>query len=184
MIAEALHYGAVLPAAGAVLCRTRLPRGTALIATAFAVSWLGDTLAWATGGAWYTSHLWLPVQFGLVLWAVTERGADRVLPLALILAATLVSMAVFAPGPDVVITLTGSALVLVTAMRSRHPLALPVLIYFGVGSVCYLMMVSHYVTGTAMGGGFDSWWWAYQAARVMAWAAFLWILWGGGRRAC
>lgn len=170
---EALHYGALLPAFAAVLYRTRIPRGTVLVAAAFAVSWAGDGFALFTGGAWYTSYLWLPVQFGLVLWAVVPGEVGRLKGLVGLLLAAGAGVVFLAPAPDMLVTVAGAVLVVPAALHDRHPLALAIVLYFGLGSALYLVMVSH-VNDPA---GFGPWWWAYQLARVAGWGAFLWAIW-------
>ena len=171
---EALHYGALLPALGLWPLRRRLPDGAGLVACAFAVSWLGDMWALVAGGAWYGSYLWLPVQLGLALYVVADW--DALGPLLAILALLAAYDIGTASGPDVVITAVGSAAIVTIAIRTAHPLAVPLVLYFGLGSALYLVMVSQ-----APGGTFLAWWWAYQSARVLAWAAFLGILWRNGR---
>lgn len=182
---EALHYGALLPALAAVLYRTRLPRGTVLVASAFAVSWAGDYAALWAGGAWYPSYLWLAAQFGFVAWAVLEYDRDRLMVVVALTLAVWLDAFLVSTSPDVLVTAIGSAIVVPAAIKTRHPFALALALYFGIGSALYLMMVAHVSDPV----GFTPWWWAYQGARVAGWGTFLWTLWkhnhphAGGRRA-
>lgn len=102
--------------------------------------------------------MWLPVQFALVLWAMRPGEAW---PAALPLVAS-VSWVVSGPGPEWIITAAGSVAVLVLA---HGRLAVPLVIYFGPGTLCYFWMtetLDHIMPA----------WYAYQACRLAAIAAF------------
>ena len=129
------------------------------------VSWLGSSLQHFSGGVWWTSYLWLPVQFTLALaafgpgrWTLAAVSCG-----ALAASSTLLS----APGPDVLLTVVGSAAVLLVA---RGPLRTPAVIYFGAGSVLYLLMIQR------IGGDIMPAWYAYQGARALAFVAFAMVL--------
>lgn len=158
---EALHLAALVPAL-ALLLRgpTKLPTAYLFLALAFAVSWAGDSLGWFLGESWAVAmYVWVPVQVGLVLLALVDKR-DRSKMLALVLCAAMVSAAVSYPDPEVlVITLGSTAIVLLAKGNLRAPLYL----YFGVGTLLYLMMVS---------GEFMTYWYGYQAARLGAFVVF------------
>jgi hypothetical protein len=160
---EALHVAALLPALALILRGPdRVPSAWLLLALAFATSWVGDSLAWAFGGTWAAFYVWVPIQIGLVLLAVTERAiAFGVLLLLAVLSALLTF-----PGPEVLVIAVGSAAVCALV---RGNLTWPVWIYFGLGTACYLIMVRD---------GFDmAYWYGYQAARLGAFAVFCALLW-------
>lgn len=158
---EALHLAALVPAL-ALLLRgpTKLPSAYLLLALAFAVSWAGDSLGWFLGGSWAAAmYVWVPVQVGLVLLAVVDKEGRRNMLVYVALAAVF-SAFISYPDPEVlVITLGSTAIVLLAKGDLRAPLYL----YFGVGTLLYLMMVS---------GEFMAYWYGYQTARLGAFAVF------------
>jgi hypothetical protein len=164
MIFEIAHQMDLVPlVAVALVSRRRLVSPVAwLLACAWLVSWFGSSLQHFAGGLWWPSYVWLPVQLGLVLAAFKP---ERLPLIAGALAAlAVVSALLTAPGPDVLLTLVGSVGVLVLA-RGRY--VLPVFLYFGVGSVFYLLMIQR------VGDGFTPMWLAYQGSRAAAYVAFL-----------
>ncbi|KKM08187.1 hypothetical protein LCGC14_1726370 [marine sediment metagenome] len=157
---EPLHMAALVPALALVVRGpSALASSYLLVALAFGVSWVGDSVAWALGGSWAALYMWVPVQVGLVLLALVD-GWDRPKLLALVLCAAALSAAVSYPDPEVlVITMGSTAIVLLAKGDLRAPLYL----YFGVGTLLYLMMVS---------GEFMTYWYGYQASRVGAFVVF------------
>jgi hypothetical protein len=157
----------LIPAAlGLLIWRFRsiLPDGAVWLGAALAVSTLGDLWATAAGGEWYPSYVWLPVQLGLAIRAVTT-GREWV-SYVLVLFALGAWNVVDSTGPDMLVTGVGSIVVVTVALVTAHRLTLPILLYFGAGSFGYLCMV------TALGSpAFMSWWWFYQACRVFGWLA-------------
>ncbi len=157
MFVELAHQSALLPIAAVLLWRA--PALYSLVALAWAVSWVADSMAWATAGSWAALYVWVPVQVGLVLLALVDEW-DRVKVLALVAFAGLVSALVSYPDPEVLVIALGSAAIVMLAKgRIRWPLYL----YFGSGTVLYLMMVS---------GEFMTYWYGYQASRIGAFVVF------------
>lgn len=158
---------ALLPAALLALVfryREILPSGAVWLAAALAVSTFGDLWATAMGGAWWPSYLWLPVQLGLAVFAVSRRK-EWIGVCAWLLVFGLFNLTV-TTGPDLLVTAAGSVALTAMVLRSGHPLATPVLIYFGLGSATYFGMVAAF-----NGGPFMVWWYMYQACRVLGWVA-------------
>lgn len=169
---EVLHWGALVPLGGAVAFRRCRVPGAVLIGAAFAVSFVGDALAEALDGVWFTSYLWLPVQLGLVFCALVWRVRVLYLGLAALAFVSAFDVIVLREGPEFLLTVAGGAGIVWLNLRNPHPLAAPLLLYFGVGSALYLAMIQ-----SIGGASFEAWWWAYQGARVSAWLAFLGVLW-------
>lgn len=146
--------------------RRRLPPGVVWLSASFAVATVGDLWATAAGGAWWPSYLWLPVQLALAVRAVSVSDGKEYLGFWTWLGALALYDVLVVTGPDVLVTAVGSAVVTSLAMRTGGRLSVPILIYFGAGSVAYLGMVA------SIGGeAFMAWWWAYQACRVLGWLA-------------
>jgi hypothetical protein len=171
-VIELLHQAALVPLVVALIYGRRCPVPHRLLALAFAVSWVGDSLAHYASGSFMPSYFWLPVQFTLALAAFPPAQGVR-LSWGLLMLATMMGLAVFsaalsAPGPDLLLTIVGSVVLLAVA---RLDLRLPVFLYFGFGTVCYVLMMSS--------RGYDGYlpaWALYQGARMAAFAAFLVIL--------
>ena len=155
----------LLPIAALVIWHRTAPVAAWTLAAAFGVSWVGDTLAFVLGGSWAAVYWWLPVQIALAFWAVVPHGAKRLGGLFGIGFLAVVSATLTYPGPEVLTTMCGSALIL--ALGSGR-LSLPVWLYFGLGSFCYLLWSQ---------GGWDvGWWWAYQGCRLAACLALVVVI--------
>ncbi len=158
---EALHLAALVPAL-ALLLRgpTKLPSAYLLLALAFAVSWAGDSLGWFLGGSWAAAmYVWVPVQVGLVLLALVDEW-DRSKMLALVVFAAVVSAFISYPDPEVLVVTLGSTAIV---LHAKGDMRAPLYLYFGVGTLLYLMMVS---------GEFMAYWYGYQTARLGAFVIF------------
>lgn len=140
-----------------------LPRAYWLVAAAFACSWVGDTLShrW---DMWDVTYWWLPVQIGLVLLAMTFTLRRRALVVFGVPMVALAASHLTVNGADVVLTVTGSGAILSLA---DGPLWQPLALYFGVGSVAYLLMVAEVFPA----------WYPYQACRLLAFASFGRLVW-------
>ena len=164
LISEAAHQASLIPLLPLLLVFMwggKILPAHLLVAIAFFMSWIGDSFAFFFNGMWDASYFWLPVQMGLMLLAMKLH---RVLVLWAIAFATLLSFSVSFPGPELVITLLGSAGVLYLV---RGPLTLPGYLYFGGGTVMYLAMVGRIGSEHFMGA-----WYGYQAFRLSAFVAF------------
>lgn len=171
MLLEVLHQAALVPLLAVLLLRPPEPEYL-LIGAGLGVSWVGDSLAHYAGGSFVPSYFWLPVQIALVLAAFPPGGTSR-LASGLwtgvgcsVLAVASASLT--APGPDRLVTIAGSVAILAVA---RDELRLPLYLYFGFGTVCYLLMVER-IRGDVIPA-----WSLYQTARVLAFVAFIWLVW-------
>lgn len=162
---EIFHQAALGPI---VLCAVlhllglKIRREFWFVAAAFGVSWFGDALGYWIPGAWtWLPRLWLPVQFGLILWAYIPNPLHRVMALwSLAMLAAVPSV-----GPDRLVTVGGSVMVLWAAL---HGSLLPcVYLYWGVGSVAYLIMAGQIGEPT-----FLMTWYVYQAIRMASFVLF------------
>ena len=134
-----------------------------LVGLAFAVSYVADSVTGAIGGTWAIDQWWRFIQFALILVAVKP---DILLLWALLL--TAVASSLFGGGqPEWFLTLVGSCLVLIYA---RGRIAVPLWIYFGAGSVAYSWMLA------TMESGILPAWYTYQACRIAAFGAFVFLL--------
>lgn len=164
LLPEVAHQLALVPLAAVVLARHRLPREYWLVGLAFLASWLGDMLASLYGGSWLVSYLWLPAQVALVLMVVLPTALSRLLspPLMALLAG--VSWLISAPGPDVLVTVVGSTVIL---RYAQGRLARPLQVYFGAGTVAYLIMATLIASPHFMLA-----WYVYQTCRLTAFVLF------------
>lgn len=165
---EALHQAALAPLAVLLVLHDRqLLARYGLVAVAFSLSWFGDSLATLFGGSWNAAYLWVPLQIGFVLFGlVKEKVYREFIPWAIALTACT-SLALSYPGPEVFVIVTGSVAIMALAWGK---LSVPLYIYFGLGTVCYLGMV------TQLNGHFMPMWYGYQTCRLAAYVAFAWIV--------
>jgi hypothetical protein len=160
---EIAHQAGLVPVIAALTQWQRTPRPYRLVAGAFAVSWIADSLSHYTSGSWGgIDYVWLPIQFALVLMAVKP---DLLLLWALMLTA-MASWLMSAPGPDWLLTLVGSLLVL---FHARGRIAVPLWLYFGAGSIAYSGMLA------TMSDVLPAWY-LYQGCRLTAFGAFVFML--------
>lgn len=159
---EWLQWAAVVPLLVALLLGVRGP--VLLVALGFAVSAIGDAMSGALGNVWWVSYLWLPLQFSCILWALIPDRTERNRALAALLGLAFVASVIFNPGPEYVVSVLGSMLVLWTV---RGWLAVPIYVYFGFGTLAYLWMVLR----LTQGGDYMTAWWTYQTCRMVGLAA-------------
>ena len=162
LLLEPLHQLALVPGAAVILRGPRrIPGSYLLLALAFAASWVGDSLSGIMGGSWVPLYGWVPVQMLLALFAV-EADLWRWVAIPIMVGLVPISIVLTYPGPEILIMVLGSGcLMLVTKGRFRWPIFL----YFGIGTVMYIVMV--------MGSEFITFWYGYQAARVAGIMAFV-----------
>jgi hypothetical protein len=161
-VLEPLHLSALVPSVFLLSWGRGVPRAWWLVGIAFGVSYVGDSVSRALGSTWGAEHWWLFVQLALVLVAVKP---DLLLLWALMLTA-MASWLMSAPGPDWLLTLVGSLLVLLYA---QGRIAVPLWIYFGAGSIAYSGMLA------TMSNVLPAWY-LYQGCRLTAFGAFVFML--------
>jgi hypothetical protein len=161
-IAVALTVAGAIPLAFVLWVRPPVPYW--LLGAGLSASWVGDLMMYRSGGAWDVAYLWLPLQFGLVLMGLARTMRDRAIILFCVPALGIFSAYLSGPRPDMALTLIGSLAVLYLA-EGRATLALYV--YFGLGTVLYFLMAARAGTPEILLP-----WAAYQACRVIAYAAF------------
>jgi hypothetical protein len=159
---EPLHLSSLVPAVFLLSWGRGVPRAWWLVGIAFGVSYVADSVIGATIHSWSGDYWWLPIQFALVLMAVKP---DLLLLWALMLTA-MASWLMSAPGPDWLLTLVGSLLVLFYA---RGRIAVPLWLYFGAGSIAYSGMLA------TMSDVLPAWY-LYQGCRLTAFGAFVFML--------
>lgn len=159
---EVAHQIGLLPGIAMAIFGRKLPARYWLLAAAFSVSWLADSLAKYLDGSWTASYVWIPIQMALVLVALLEDPMRRLFAVTSLAVVAFGSAALSWPGPDVLVTLGGSVAVLALA---SGPAVVPLYLYFGAGSVSYLWMIGH--LDDVLPG-----WYAYQASRLSAYLAF------------
>lgn len=164
-MSEAVHLSALLPLALLVVFGKGLGGAWWLVGLAFAVSWAGDSFAYLLGGSWVASYFWLPVQVALVLVAFQDDPLYKPMIVMGVALLAVSSAQISAPGPEWLMTLVGSIAVMAVA---KGVLAWPMMVYFGIGSIAYLVMIAR--IGTE---GFHASWLWYQGSREMAFALFI-----------
>ena len=174
MVFEVAHQAGLVPLVAMVLLGRRLSMEWWLLALAWSVSWVADSVTHFAGGAWFVSHLWLWLQFVYVLAVFMAPSIHRAMAMSAVVLMAMSSAQLSAPGPDWLLTSGGSALILTAAWRAEGrgaALALPAFVYFGLGSIAYLWMVSR------MGSPeFSPAWQTYQACRLLAFLLFVVIV--------
>ncbi len=165
MVFELAHQIGLVPILAMLVMGRKLPGMYWLVAVAFSVSWFADSLAHFSGGNWVAWHLLLPVQIWLVLLAfIDDRRAFAALALFML---AVLSWAWHGPGPDQLVITTGSIAILLVA---RGALAWPLYVYFGGGTVAYLVMTS------GVGGAMLPAWYCYQSCRLLSFIFFIGII--------
>lgn len=165
MIFELAHQMALVPIAAMMVAGRRLSASYWLVALAFLMSWFADSFDHYSGGLWSDVWVWLLFQFLLVVAAVT-RGRTRLLWMAAVGLVGSLSL-ILTPGPDWLLTLAGSAAVL---MLARGWLTIPLALYFGAGTFAYFWMIA------SIGGDILPAWYVYQGCRVAAYGAFVGLI--------
>jgi hypothetical protein len=159
VIYEAAHWLALAPVAA--LARRRTKDATyVLVALAFGTAFVHESWAQLNGGSWEGVALWMLAQFALLILAFGG--------FALALAYVVASWGLWLAGPEV-IAILGTAAVL--GLSVRHELAWVMLVYCGLGTLAYLAMAAEWQ------GAFMPWWYAYQTARLAAFALFARAAW-------
>ena len=164
MIFEIAHQMALAPIIGMMVVGRKLPRAYWLVALAYLMSWFGDSLAWMLDGSWQGTYLWLPLQLWLVFLAFMKMPTNRVFSLGAVILLALISWTVSGAGPDVLLTIAGSVVVLFILEGRIAP---SLYVYFGLGTLAYLWMT------WSMGEQFLVAWYSYQACRLLAYSIFL-----------
>ena len=154
----------LLPVLALLPWHRRASTASLWLVAAFCASWVGDTAAYLLGGSWAAVYVWLPCQLGLAAFAVLSDGTRRLLALFMLGGFTAASVMATYPGPEIILTAVGSA-ALVTLVRG--PLEYPIRLYFGAGSLCYLLWLNEWAIG---------WWWAYQLCRLASMVALVLVI--------
>jgi len=173
---EAANLTGIVPAVALMVASAGawpVPSRYILVAVGLGLSAVADWFALQNGGTGAVGFYYLAWQVAFVLWGllVGSRGAAWVVP-ALIALLGLSGLSASVSGDlniDWLVTLVGSVLLCAVAWK-RKVLLSPVLLYFGVGSVLYLLMVLALSVGDLDGA--KAWWFAYQGARLAASLAF------------
>lgn len=155
------HYSGLIPLGAVMLWRPPVPYW--LIACGFGMSWVGDTIMLETGGSWAYGYVWLPIQIGLILLALAATWAMRAAVTVGVALLTVLSVA--HARPDIVLTVVGSVWILWQAHGRVTP---SLYVYFGLGTVLYLLMLGADNILPA--------WYGYQASRLVAYGAFCWAV--------
>ena len=170
MIYEIAHQLGLVPLLALIVWGRKAPAAWWLFAGALSVSWFGDSAQHYLFGGWAAQYVWVPAQFALIFGGFLT-GFGLVLALWAVAAFGVFSAVVSSPGPEWILTFAGSIGLLAVV---RGPLTVPTFLYFGVGSLLYLGMVAG-----LREADFMAWWYGYQACRLAAVLAFLWLI---GRR--
>ena len=166
---EVAHQIGLLPILFLVAFGRNLPARYWLIGIGWSVSWLGDSIAHFTGGSWWAWYCLLPVQIWFMLAAFVALPPNRMLSAVALALLVPVSMALDAPGPEILISFFGSIAILWVA---RGPLAIPLYIYFGLGTIAYVCMIIAFQEG----GDYLTPWRYYRGCRLLAFIVFIGII--------
>jgi len=146
-----------------ILVGSHVKGGHIFLGSSFFVSWIGDSLAHFSLGSWESSYFWLPVQVCFAFLAVLRNSMKRWLALLAVAAMTTLSFAITYPGPEVFISVSGSIGIIAV---TRGSLRIPVYLYFGGGTLAYLLMVLQIGSPNFLKA-----WYLYQSFRIAAFVA-------------
>lgn len=161
---EVAHQSGLVPGLVVLLLWRKLPKKVRLLSVAWAISWAADSVTHYIGGGFRNSYFWLPVQISLVLFVFIEGVLAKLTAVAAVAVLTAMAVALTYPGPDFLLSAFGSIAILEVA---RGPLAVPVYVYFGLGTLAYLVWA-----GGLFGGVIDGWN-LYQNCRLVTYALFV-----------
>ncbi len=164
MIFELAHQSALLPliALGWVLYKQKLPkRDYAILSAAFFMSWIGDSLSTDIEQGVGFGHLWAPAQITLAYAAIIEKWNLRRISIVSIVCTFALLFTQLNPETGVYLWLTGSIGLLILGQRSL--VRIPIFIYFGLGTVTYLLMINEINGPHVM-----TLWVLYQVCRLTA----------------
>jgi len=160
LVARSAHLVGIAPLVVMFVWGRRLPLAFWLMATGLAMSWAGDAL----GGDWAVTYWWLPAQIVLCWLAFCRTLKDAGVAMLGTGLVTTLAHGMTPQGPDVTLTLVGSWAIL---LHAGGPLGAVAVLYFGVGTVAYMVMAQH-----AGAWSIAPFWLAYQACRTAAVAVF------------
>lgn len=170
MIFEIAHQIGLIPILIMMVAGRKLPRAYWLVAVAFFISWLGDSAMHFSGGTWQIWYIGIPLQVWIVLAAFTRDRANLLLAAVALMMMVPSSWMLSAPGPDMLVTAAGSIAILLLA---HGWLKVPVYLYFGAGTVAYLVMAS---MASGSGTDFMPAWYCYQGCRAISMLAFATVI--------
>lgn len=128
-----------------------------------------DAQALLDGGTWLNTYLWPALSFSLLVLAVVRQTIVAWGVAGALWFLAWVGMQGQMTGPDIWVPLVGSAVVSWNVWRGPGPLRGSLLTYCAGGTLLYIgyaMTTAHYWTAT-------SFWFAYKAATLLAFALFI-----------
>ena len=168
-LAGVLLWSAILHMVGS----TRVvPKPAIILAFAFAVSYPADTAHRMIGGTFEHWFFFLPVQLWLIFIVFAKSPLNRIFSAVAVVMLTSISMAWSWPGPDLLVTVVGSIVVVVVVGMAKSWMIVPVYISFGAGSIAYVRMALNEI-GTE---SFLFFWEMYQWCRAASAVAFVAII--------
>ena len=142
----------------------RVPLPYAWVATGLFISWIADSVQHYTGGGWWHWYLFLPVQVWVILQAFIKSPTNRLMAGWALIILTSISVAISAPGLDIIVTGFGSIAILFVA---QGRLLIPLFIYFFFGSIASIVM-AWIPPDVSMVP-----WYCYQSCRLLASISFI-----------
>jgi hypothetical protein len=165
-VTEIAHVSGLLPLLGLLALRRDAPPAYWLVALGFSVSFFADSVTVLLGGSWALTYVYPALQLGVFGWAFGSRG------LVWALLGLTAAQIVFTPlaGPEMIVTVAGSAAVLWLAQT--HRLFASMVAYCFAGTALYLLLVLEVWRPQYM-----TLWYAYQTSRLAAFGLFARAAW-------
>ncbi len=164
MIFEIAHQIALLPvlALGWAILKNRIPRKEyALLTSAFFMSWVGDSLSTNPEQSVNWLYFWAPAQIIFAFASIIEKWNLRRVSINTAVCTFTLLLTQLNPETGVYLWTIGSIGLL--ALGRRSAVRIPLFIYFGLGTVMYLLMINSIPSPQVM-----NLWILYQSCRLAA----------------
>jgi hypothetical protein len=173
---EVAHWGAAVPLALMFLLRVsgrKFPAVFWIVAIAFAVSFIADTVRKVTGVPFIARPYYPPIQFALFALAVSIGRRWLGDAVALLAVSAVIASPLLLAGLDVWVRGLGAVIVLGLMALHETPLVWTLIVYCGFATAFWLWMQQY---GTDYYAA-RPWWYAYQGARLAAFGLFARAAW-------
>lgn len=174
-IDEVAHWSGALPLALLVVLGAmgrRVPAAYWWVASSFAVSVCGDSIQGLTGGTLDNTFYYVPPQIAIGLAALCLKDKSTVVAIFGFVGVLGWVSAHASTTPYEWAVATAGGFAIAVLARKTRTLAVPLFVYFAVGTVLYLAMSDVYVPGGPVDPRFLPRWSAYQGCRWLAFALF------------
>ena len=138
------HFAYIMPLVAVCVCHARGRRCddvTWLLATAIAVSFVANTLAFFANIGWELGHYYPALQISIVVFALSKARTFRVMVIGGLVILSVLSAIQIAPADPEVVVRVGGAILVCFMVWPKHELGMlrtAILVYFGIGAIVQL----------------------------------------------